>query len=147
MYKFFKFILAAFISVTIIYISGPIYYYLKEKPEKLYEAIDKATKIVVTLQNRDNKILYTSEDKQDIQSFKKSLHLDPKIEFDFAACRGELGITFYNSNTKLANIGYLTNNHINEFHIPDIEYTAIKDKELLEKWFQERNITMIKRSK
>ncbi len=142
--KIFKVLLTVIAILIILTILPSLYFYLKSNPSKLYAQIDKATKIIVTQQNINHKILFESTNIKDIQSFKNSLILAPKIEFGVVASRGELGISFYQDDIQIANIGYLTNNHINEFLIPDIGYVTITNKILLETWFKERNITMKK---
>jgi len=117
----------------------PVYIYLKTDPQKLYSTIDKANKIVITKNNVDSQIIYTSTNIKDIKSFKQNLYLKKSIEWSFPACRGSLGINLYHDNQRIARIGYLTDSHIRE---ASVDYIAIEHKDRLEKWFSDRNISI-----
>jgi len=127
--------IVALFAVTLLSVSG--YLYLKQDPSKLYGAISRADRIVLTRHNNDARPFFTSEDPAVIRSLSKVLKVQKKMLFRFPTCQGNVGINLYRNGRKTAAIAWLPNGDIREDMIDGVGYLPVTDRAALARWLEE----------
>lgn len=126
------------IGLSAIYIVNS---YLKIDINKIYSAIDKADELTITaFKKGKNEIIFTTKNPKDIKSFKTTLKLEKKIEWQLLACRGKLRVTLYKNKKIVSKIVYLPEKRIRE----EVTFYNLRIKELksFQKWLKKRNINL-----
>lgn len=129
---------AAVLLFIVTVVATAAYVYVRQDPQQLYRAIERADAMTITKHNIDNRVLYRTTDGAQIASFEKAAAAHRHFTLTLPSCRGDFGINFYRNGHQIAALAYLPNGNLREDLIEHAGYLIVNDKQALRRWIDKR---------